>query len=285
MASNFAFNLFSDNRQSTVQAIPPEQLDAIVRPYKEHTETQQRFITHLEQKLQINHRQLIAVLQLIEEIPSELRPAKLAYLAERVRSLTSTPPPMTGDSLTIDALKSDAQEAIRAGAWDKADALLADAELEQQQAFHRLSVVAADTSARRGELALIRSQYGEAARHYADAAAALPWECLKERTQYLMREAFALHTQGVESKDSSALLSALDRYERLAATLSRVVSPSERMLVLDHLGAIVRMLKMQEGESGEIVEALSPYREALNSEDFWTLLDRKFSSSEPEFFS
>ena len=72
-------------------------------------------------------------------------------------------PSRSGDDPKIAVLKTDAQKAIDAGDLVKADALLADVEMEQGRSLDRFAVNAAETSARRGEIALTRLRYAEAA--------------------------------------------------------------------------------------------------------------------------
>ena len=81
---------------------------------------------------------------------------------------------------------------------DKADKLLADVELQQRQARERIAADEAKTAAQRGDIAMTRLRYGEAAKRYADAAAVLASGSFGERKRldYLSREAYALYQQG-----------------------------------------------------------------------------------------
>jgi hypothetical protein len=88
----------------------------------------------------------------------------------------------------------------------KADNLLADVELEQGRALDRLAANQEDTAAPRGDIAMTRLRYGEAAKHYADAAAVLASASTGEqkRLDYLNKEAKALYQQGNEFGDNAA---------------------------------------------------------------------------------
>jgi tetratricopeptide (TPR) repeat protein len=108
------------------------------------------------------------------DIPPERLAAKLVEIAERFKDLQAAASAQPGDDPKIAALKTDAQKAIEAGELTKADALLADAETEQRRALDRSAVDAAETSAQRGEIALTRLRYAEAAKHFANAAGAFP---------------------------------------------------------------------------------------------------------------
>jgi tetratricopeptide (TPR) repeat protein len=111
-------------------------------------------------------------------------------------------------------------------AKSKADTLLAAVEKEQRRDLDRLALNAADTSARRGQLALTRLRYSEAALRFADAAAVFPPGSAHEdkRIDYLQREASALYLQGREFGDNNALRSAIERNRRLLD-----LRPRERM--------------------------------------------------------
>src|SRR5262245_65636761 len=93
-------------------------------------------------------------------IPPERLAAKLVEIAERFKALQETASAQPGESPKIAALKTDAQKAIDAGELAKADVLLADVEAEERHALDRLLVNAAETSVRRGEIALTRLRYG-----------------------------------------------------------------------------------------------------------------------------
>src|SRR5262252_9548107 len=197
--------------------IPPEQLTALVRQAADLSETQKKVIAKLEGELDINQRQIRAALSVLGEndIPPERLAAKLVEIAESFKALKATASAQPSDDRRIVALKTDAQNAIEAGELAKADALLAEAQAEQTRGLDRLA--AADTFSRRGEIALTRLRYAEAAAHFANAAAVFPPHSSHEdeRINYLQKEAHALFKQGYEFGDNGALLSAMERYKRL----------------------------------------------------------------------
>src|SRR6266404_8092115 len=120
-----------------------------------------------------------------------------------LRPLRETASAHPGDDPKIVALKADAQKAVDAGELAKADALLADVEAEQRRAHDRFAVNEAEIAARRGDIALTRLRYAEAAKHFANAAAVFPPNSAHEdkRIGYLGREASALYLQGSEYGD------------------------------------------------------------------------------------
>src|SRR5437870_8219660 len=210
--------------QSTVViGIAQEKVDELVRdakrPLEELTTQQRENIALLKEKLDLNERQVRAALGILGEndIPPERLAAKLVEIAERFKDLQATASAQPGDDPKIVSLKANAQKAIEAGQLVQADALLADVEMEQRHDLDRLAVNAAETSARRGDLALTRLRYGEAAKHFANAAALVPPRRANEdkRISYLQKEASALYQQGDEVGDNDALHSAIERYHRL----------------------------------------------------------------------
>ncbi len=152
------------------------------RPLEELTTQQRENIAYSRKNWTSIERQVRAALGILGEndIPPERLAAKLVEIAERFKDLQATASAQPGDDPKIAALKTDAQKAIEAGELAKADALLAEVETEQRRALDRLAVNAAETSARRGEIALTRLRYAEAAKHFANAAGCV--SC-KQRTR------------------------------------------------------------------------------------------------------
>src|SRR5262249_55057167 len=220
-----------------ITGVPFEKVDELVRdakrPLEELTTQQRENIALLKEKLDLNERQVHAALGILGEndIPPERLAGKLVEIAKRFKELQTTASAQPGDDPKIAALKTDAQKAIEAGELAKADALLANVETEQRRALDRFAVNAAETSARRGEIALTRLRYAEAATHFANAAAVFPPNSAHEdkRISYLQEEAGALFQQGDEFGDNGALLSAIERYKRLVDLVHRKRAPSPRV--------------------------------------------------------
>jgi tetratricopeptide (TPR) repeat protein len=247
--------------------VPPEQLAALVRQATDLSETQKKVIAKLEDELDLNQRQIRAALGILGEndIPPERLAAKLVEIAERFKDLQATASAQPGDDPKIAALKADAQKAVDAGELTKADALLADVETEQRRALDRLAVDAAETSARRGEIALTRLRYAEAATHFAKAAAIFPPNSAHEdkRISYLTNEANALYQQGEELGDNSALLLAIERRRRLAELITSERAPLEWPRVQNALGIALFTLGEREGGTARLEEAITIHRGVL----------------------
>jgi len=247
--------------------VPPEQLAALVRQAADLSETQKKVIAKLEDELDLNQRQIRAALGILGEndIPPERLAAKLVEIAERFKDLQATASAQPGDNPKIAALKTDAQKAIEAGELANADALLADVETEQRQALDRFAINAAETSAQRGEIALTRLRYAEAAKHFANAAAVFPPKSAHElkRIGYLAREATALHLQGYELGDNDALRLAIERRIGLVSLNPREREPLEWAEGQNNLGFTLYALRQREAGTAKLEEAVSAYREAL----------------------
>ncbi len=79
-----------------------------------------------------------------------------------------------------------------------------------------MALNAAQTAAQRGDVALARLGYLDAAQRFAEAASKVPTGNDDERWKYLNKEARALSLQGNEFGDNEAARSAIERYRLLA---------------------------------------------------------------------
>jgi tetratricopeptide (TPR) repeat protein len=251
--------------------IPQEKVDELVRdakrPLEELTTQQRENIALLKEKLDLNVSQVRAALGILGEndIPPERLAAKLVEIAERFKDLQATASAQPGDDPKIAALKIDAQKAIDAADLVKADALLADVEAEQRRALDRLAVNAAETSARRGEIALTRLRYAEAAKHFANAAAAFPANSSHEdkRISYVQRQANAFYLQGAEFGDNDALLSAIEGFKRLLEMTPRERAPLVWAATQNNLGTALSRIGERQSGTTKLEGAVVAYREAL----------------------
>ena len=219
-----------DAKDTTINiGIPPEEVAALVKQNADLSETQKKLIAELEQKLALNQQQVLAALTILGEanIAPEQLGSKLVEVAERFKDLRATASPQPGDDPKIAALKIDARKAIDAGKLAEADDLLALIEAEQRRSLDSLAVNAAATLAQRGEIALTRLRYADAAKHFADAAAVFPPGSSHEteRMRYLDREAQAHYQQGDEFGDNDALQTAIARNKRLIELSPRARVP------------------------------------------------------------
>jgi tetratricopeptide (TPR) repeat protein len=256
---------------TVIIGIPQEKVDELVRdakrPLEELTTQQKENIALLKEKLDLNVSQVRAALGILGEndIAPERLAAKLVEIAGRFKDLQATASAQPSDDPKIAALKADAQKAVEAGELAKADALLAVVETEQRRSLDRFAVNAAETSGRRGEIALTRLRYAEAAKHFANAAAVFPPNSTHEdeRIGYLEREADALYQQGDEFGDNDALLSAIKLYKRLGELIPREGVPLQWAWTQNSLGVALWRFGEREKGTEKLDAAVALFREAL----------------------
>jgi hypothetical protein len=235
--------------QSTVIiGIPQEKVDELVRdakrPLEALTAQQRDYIVLLKDKLDLNVGQVREALAILGEndIPPERLAAKLVEIAQRFKDLQATASALPGDSQKVIALKAEAQKAINVGELAKADSLLAEIDTEidteASKALDRFALTAAENSARRGDIALARLRYSDAAGHFANAAAKFPRRSTHEdmRLRYLFREADAFYRHGEEFGDNAALRSAINRYQSLIDLAPRERGPLDWATTQNSLG-------------------------------------------------
>ena len=265
--------------------VPQEKIDALVKeitkPFEQLTAAQKETIDLLKGKLDLSFGQIRAALEILGEkdIPAEPRPGRLVEVAERFKALQATVLARPGDDPKIATLKADAQKAIAAGELAKSDVLLASVEVEQRRELFRIAIVpmagqgrsldpsvgAADTLGQRGNIAMTRLRYGEAANHFANAAVLFAPGSGQDdkRIFYLEREAAAFYKQGDEFGDSAALRSAIERYKRLLALRPRARVPLDWARTQNDLASALTRLGERETDAAQLNEAVAAYREAL----------------------
>ena len=234
--SGSTINLVDPRLLASVESLT-RQLESATRLSADHSEAQKKLRAELEAKLDLNDRQFRTALEIAGEkdVPRERLAAKLVEIAGRFKTLQGMAAAQPGDDAKVIALKAEAQNAVDAGELARADALLAEAETEQWRTLDRFAISAAETSARRGDIALARLRYREAAQHFAKAAGALPAEGVgrDQRTDYLLREAHALDRQGDEFGDNDTLAIAIARYRSLLNVVPRAREPLRWASILE----------------------------------------------------
>src|ERR1700688_4700796 len=250
---------------SVVCGIPPEVLDALVRSKDELVQAHRETIALLRQNLDLNERQVRAALNAAGEVnvaPEQLA-AKLLEIAERFKTLRSAAAAQPDDTPKITALKAETKNAIDQGDLAQADRLLADIEKLQDRELDRLAVSRAETSAQRGDVALTRLLYGEAAGHFARAAARVPAEREDLRLQYLDKEADSLWRQGTEVGDNAAASASIEKSRHILTLRSRERVPLDWAMTQNDLGTALSTLGERETGTARLDEAVVAFREAL----------------------
>ena len=212
-----------------------------------------------------------------KEVPAEqamqrLQEAVLQYQATfaRLEALQGARSP------AVRAFREKARAAVGDGRFDEADRLsreAADAGIaaarnaralrdEAERAERELLVEAAADLGTRGDLALTRLDYQNAALHFAEAAALLPEGLVDERNGWLVREADAHQRHGAVRGERRALLAAVERYNVVLAVWTRQRTPLQWAATQNNLGVALGALGGR-GDDAALPQAVAAYRAAL----------------------
>ena len=264
---NTFFGVGGTHSQTNIFGISPEILAAIVKQHGEHSDLQKKEIDRLQSALELTTGQIRAALEILGEanIPSEGIAAKLVEIAGRFKILQAMVSTDPTDSPKIIELKIEAQRAIGSGKLARADELWAQIETEQRISFDRVAANIAETLAKRGEIAMTRLRYTEAAGHFANAAAILPIGDPHEgmRAGFLELESGAWYIHGYEFGDIVALRLAIERQRHLITLLSRKRVPLDWAKAQNAVGIALSRLGEHENETTSLDAAAAAYREAL----------------------
>ena len=218
--------------------LPPEQVQALVLAFTqqigaagEARAKAEADAARLAAQLGFTTEAVVGFFRILGEraVPPEQMPTRLGEIATRYRDLTDRLATLDPDDPAAGELVDQARAAIETGRYDEADGLLERAEevewaaarqaeelaRQAQEAADRHALKAAATRAQRGQVALTRLRYQEAAQHFATAAAGVPTGHEAERLGYLEGEADALYLQGEEGGDDAAFAAAIERYREL----------------------------------------------------------------------
>jgi len=249
--------------------IPAEKLPSIIeaatKDWRLLNEQQKQTINDLQKTLGVNENALKSFLQAIGEraVPVEQLGQKLREIAGRYRELLAQVRPSADDGPNAAEIKNAAARALEAGQFDRADELLDQLQKLQDAALEQRQLERASTSAQRGQLAMARLQYRNAARYFADAGSHVPPEHSEVRLGYLDQEAGALYREGDERGDNGALAAAIDRYGVVLTILSRETLPLAWAATQNNLGNALATLGVRENETARLEKAVAAYRAAL----------------------
>src|SRR5262249_29421836 len=153
---------------------------------------------------------------------------------------------------------------VNAGELEKADALLAEIADKQTALEEQFAINRAATLAKRGEVALGRLRYVEAAKYFADAANTIPAgdDYAGQRRDYLLGEASALYMQGDGLGDNAALKTAIKRWRYLLDLTQRSQLPLEWAATQSNLGNALQRLGARESDTAELEDAVAAFRAA-----------------------
>ena len=227
-------------------------MDELVRertkPLEALTDAQQDTIKLLKEKLDLNEQQVRSALVILGEadVPPDRLAAKLVEIAEQYKVLRAAASSAVGDDPAVTSLKADAQRSIDAGDLATADDTLAKVEAAQQHEIEQIALNVAATSAKRGEIALTRLRYKEAAQHFADAASTAGSNNPEKRAGYLEQQADALHQQGDEFGDVDALHLSIEIRKELIDMFPRTSRSADWVRMQINLGLTFSALGARE---------------------------------------
>src|ERR1700730_2940489 len=215
-----------------------------------------------------------------QDVPLQQMPTKLGEIAARHRAMLNRWSVLDAGDPATAALAAEAKTAIDVGRYDKADALLLRAQEQDiaaarqaeqlardaQQAAERRFLRASESEGKRGDLAMTRLRYDDAAKRYAAAASMVPSTRSVERRRYLEREAGALYQQGAERGDNNAALLAIDRSRALVRATDRAATPLDWAKTQVNLGSALWTLGERESGTARLEEAGAAYRAALEEQ-------------------
>jgi len=267
---------FAAGRDINIQGIPPEQWPALLKaavepavkaatdPLERLNAAQRDAIVALERQLGSTQEQILSFFRIIGEagIAVEAIPGKLVEIANRYQTLVAQAAAAPSDDPETARLKVELHAALERVDLDRADALLAEILAAQDLDIQSRALQASATCAQRGDLAMTRLRYREAAEHFHYAANRVPESYETERINYLTREATALYLLGDEFGDSSGLKEALKCWYLLVKLCPRKRAPLDWATMQNNLGNTYFVL----GERGNDValrRAVAAYEKAL----------------------
>ena len=170
------------------------------------------------------------------------------------------------------ALAAEAKAAIDSGRYDQADALLVQTEEQDAAAARQGEQLARDAQQaaerrwlnwrrkrKRGDLAMTRLRYADAALRYAAAANTVPTSRQDARRGYLVQEAEALYQQGDERGDNTAAQQALTITTQILQQQSRDDAPLQWAGAERNRGLVLTMLGERESGTEHLEEAVSAH--------------------------
>ena len=136
-------------------------------------------------------------------------------------------------------------------------------EYEEGLDLEKKALAAADTKAKRGEVALSQLRYVDTANHFRDAAKKVPRTAEDEYTNYLDKAADAFYRQGDEFGDNAALLSAIEISRTVLRQRTRERVPLDWATTQNNLGTAFATLGERESGTARLEEAVAAIRLAF----------------------
>ena len=214
-----------------------------------------------------------------QDVPPEQIGVKLGEIAVKHRALMERWSVLDTAEPATAALAAQAKAAIDAGRYDEADAVLLRAATRRlpppvrraagaraQQAAERRWLRAAEADGKRGDLAMTRLRYGDAAQHLCGCGRQRSGGPSGRASQYLEQEAAALYHQG-----TSAATTELRHWLSIGIghwrATDRATMPLDWARTQTNLGKALKALGEREPGTERLEEAVAAYRLALEETD------------------
>jgi tetratricopeptide (TPR) repeat protein len=236
-------------------------------------------VAELATQLGFTREAVISFFQIVgeQDVPFEKVPLKLNEIAARHRDLLDRWSVLDTTDPVIANLAEEARQAIETGRYDEADSLLlreceADIAAARQaeyiaqqarEAAERRLLRVAQSEEKRGDLAMTRLRYSDAAEHYAAAVGFVPAHLPDRRNSLLSRRANALFCHGCESGDNDALRHCVETFRVVLEGVPRERVPLQWAAIQNNLGNALWDLGKRESGTARLEEAVAAYRAAL----------------------
>jgi tetratricopeptide (TPR) repeat protein len=209
------------------------------------------------------------------QIADENLPQKLLESIQAFERQLQTVAVLRSDNAEVNAQIRQAQSALEAEDPDSADnafaaaAELALAQVNEAEALEaqaraireQRQMEAAAALAQRGDLAMARLAYRNAAQHFAQAAELCPRP--EQATAYRDQQMEALYEQGKDQGDNAALEEAIDLYRAKLASPDQTADGLAWAMTQNNLGNALWRLGARESGTARLEEAVAAYRAAL----------------------
>jgi len=194
-----------------------------------------------------------------EEVPEEKWPERIAEWVNRYRDLETRLAALELADPQAESLRTQARAAIEAGDLERADALLA--QIEQGENLQVAQF--AETRATRGDLAMLRYEYLQAAEHYRSATTLASEAGAAKAAEYRGSYLDALYQQGEKKMDNAALERLIIEFHADLENTDRAAAPEAWARLQNLLGNVLQTLGRRETSTARLEEAVVAYRAAL----------------------
>jgi hypothetical protein len=206
-----------------------------------------------------------------QNVPEDKVPTRLIEVATHFAQTRDVLAALEPDDPHAAELAQRAKQALDSGRLTEADALLDQAqetelaasrqadELEKKareaKELHHLNAAMLVSS--RGDIALTRLQYADAAAGYLQAATLVPPGHPDEAAKYRSRQAEALYRQGDERGDNAALTASIETWHLVLQDRSRERVPLDWAMTQNNLGRALVVLGERESGTTRLEEAVA----------------------------